>query len=182
MKTVDYAIKINSSYAQFSVFTPYPGTPVYKEYEDKIDDYSSIMVKALADRFAEAYAEYLHKEIRINKWGYDKGEKLDNKELIKESYKGIRPAPGYPACPDHTEKPALFQLIDPEGKTDITLTESNAMYPAASVSGFYFAHPDSKYFGLGKIGKDQVENYAARKEMTIEVAEKWLAPNLNYDI
>lgn len=156
--------------------------PLIEKYNADHDDYNSIMIKAVADRLAEAFAELMHAKVRKELWGYDSSETLNNEELIKEKYKGIRPAPGYPACPDHTEKPTLFKLIDPDGKTDITLTESNAMYPAASVSGFYFAHPDSKYFGLGKIAKDQVEDYASRKGMTIEEAEKWLAPNLNYDI
>jgi 5-methyltetrahydrofolate--homocysteine methyltransferase len=145
------------------------------------DDYSEIMAKALADRLAEAFAELLHEKVRKEFWGYSKSEQLSNDELVEEKYDGIRPAPGYPACPDHTEKKLLFDLLD-AGKVGITLTESFAMYPAAAVSGFYFSHPDSKYFGLGKIEKDQVEDYAKRKGMTVEETEKWLAPNLSYDI
>lgn len=145
------------------------------------DDYSDIMAKALADRLAEAFAECLHEKVRKGLWGYAKNEQLNNVQLIDEEYKGIRPAPGYPACPDHTEKKLLFELLD-GGKVGITLTESYAMYPGAAVSGFYFSHPDSKYFGLGKIEKDQVVDYAKRKGMSVEEIEKWLAPNLSYDI
>ena len=151
-------------------------------FEQEHDDYKVIMVKALADRLAEAFAELMHKKVRTEFWGYAKEEELNNEALIKEKYQGIRPAPGYPACPDHTEKRTLFDLLEVEKHTGIALTESNAMYPASSVSGFYMAHPESKYFGLGKIGKDQVEHYAERKGMTIQEVEKWLAPNLNYDI
>lgn len=151
------------------------------QYEKEHDDYKIIMVKALADRLAEAFAELMHEKVRKELWGYDKEENHPNEELIKENYQGIRPAPGYPACPDHTEKQILFDLLEVEKNTGITLTESYAMYPAASVSGFYFGHPESKYFGLGKIGKDQIEDYALRKGMTVEKIEKWLAPNLNYE-
>lgn len=154
--------------------------PLIKKYEQDHDDYNSIMIKAVSDRLAEAFAELMHEKTRKELWGYDPDENLSNKELIQEKYKGIRPAPGYPACPDHTEKPALFNLLDPEGKTGIKLTESYAMYPASSVSGYYFSFPDSRYFGLGKIGKDQVASYAERKKMSLEEAEKWLGPNLNY--
>lgn len=153
-----------------------------KKYQDDQDDYNAIMVKALADRLAEAFAELMHERVRREFWGYASHENLDNEELIKESYQGIRPAPGYPACPDHTEKKLLFDLLKPEENAGITLTESYAMYPAAAVSGWYFSHPEAKYFGLGKIARDQVEDYARRKNMTIEEVEKWLAPNLNYDI
>lgn len=145
------------------------------------DDYSDIMAKALADRLAEAFAECLHAKVRTEFWGYAKDETFSNEQLIDEEYKGIRPAPGYPACPDHTEKKLLFELLD-AGKVGIQLTESFAMYPGAAVSGFYFSHPDSKYFGLGKIEKDQVKDYAERKGMPLEEAERWLAPNLSYDI
>jgi len=145
------------------------------------DDYSEIMAKALADRLAEAFAECLHEKVRKEIWGYATDEHLTEEQLIDEAYKGIRPAPGYPACPDHTEKKLLFELLD-AGKVGIELTESYAMYPGAAVSGFYFSHPDSKYFGLGKIEKDQVEDYAKRKNMSIEEIEKWLSPNLSYDI
>lgn len=151
-----------------------------EKYKASHDDYKQIMVKALADRLAEAFAELMHERVRKNLWGYASDEQWDNEELIKEKYQGIRPAPGYPACPDHTEKRTLFDLLEVEKRTGIKLTESFAMYPASSVSGFYIAHPDSKYFGLGKIGKDQVEDYARRKHMKIEEVEKWLAPNLNY--
>ena len=156
--------------------------PIVEKYEKDHDDYNSIMIKAVADRLAEAFAELMHEKVRKEFWGYQKNENLSNEELIQEKYLGIRPAPGYPACPDHTEKPPLFQLIEAQEKTGIILTESNAMYPASSVSGFYFSHPDSKYFGLGKIEKDQVEAYARRKKMSIAEIEKWLSPNLNYDI
>lgn len=151
-----------------------------QEYKANHDDYNEIMVKALADRLAEAFAELMHVKIRKELWGYAMDEALTNEELINEAYHGIRPAPGYPACPDHTEKRALFDLLEVEKNTGIALTESFAMYPAASVSGFYFGHPDSKYFGLGKISKDQVADYAKRKGMTVEAAEKWLAPSLAY--
>ena len=163
----------------FCVSTGFGADELSKEYEDKIDDYNSIMVKALADRFAEAYAEYLHKEIRTNKWGYDKGEKLDNKELIKESYKGIRPAPGYPACPDHLEKETIWKLLDVEKAIGVKLTESLAMWPASSVSGYYFANEKSKYFGLGNINEDQLIDYSKRRNIDLEKARKWLSPNLN---
>lgn len=153
-----------------------------KEFETNLDDYNAIMLKALADRFAEAFAEYMHKQVRLEHWGYVQSEELDNDALIKEKYVGIRPAPGYPACPEHTEKRTLFELLDVQNQTGIFLTESCAMYPAASVSGWYFSHPDSKYFGLGNIEKDQVENYAERKGMNKEEAERWLMPVLNYDI
>jgi 5-methyltetrahydrofolate--homocysteine methyltransferase len=143
------------------------------------DDYSEIMAKALADRLAEAFAECLHERVRKELWGYAKNETLTEEELIDEKYEGIRPAPGYPACPDHTEKKLLFDLLE-ANKVGITLTESYAMYPGAAVSGFYFSHPGSKYFGLGKIEKDQVEDYARRKNMSVEEVEKWLAPNLSY--
>ena len=144
------------------------------------DDYSEIMAKALADRLAEAFAECLHEKVRRELWGYAHNEHLSNDQLIAETYDGIRPAPGYPACPDHTEKKLLFELLDAE-KTGIRLTESFAMYPAAAVSGFYFSHPESKYFGLGKIEKDQVNDYARRKGMSVEQIERWLAPNLSYE-
>lgn len=149
-------------------------------FEADHDDYNSIMLKALADRLAEAFAEKLHEIVRTETWGYET-DKLSNEELIKEKYRGIRPAPGYPACPDHTEKPELFKLLNAESITGMSLTDSLAMMPAASVSGFYFAHPQSKYFGLGKISKDQVEDYATRKGMEVKQVERWLSPNLNYD-
>ncbi len=142
------------------------------------DDYNSIMAKALADRLAEAFAEWLHKQVRIE-WGYGAGEQLSNEELIREKYRGIRPAPGYPACPDHTEKRILFDLLKAEQQAGISLTESYAMLPAASVSGWYFAHPEAKYFAVGKIGRDQVEDYARRKGMDLRTMERWLSTNLN---
>jgi 5-methyltetrahydrofolate--homocysteine methyltransferase len=152
-----------------------------KHFQDTHDDYNKIMLAALADRLAEAFAERMHERVRKEFWGYAKSETLSNEELVKEKYQGIRPAPGYPACPDHTEKPMLFKLLDAEKKAGITLTESNAMYPASSVSGWYFSHPDSKYFGIGKIAKDQVEDYAKRKNMKAEEIERWLQSVLNYD-
>jgi 5-methyltetrahydrofolate--homocysteine methyltransferase len=130
---------------------------------------------------AEAFAEQLHHLVRTKQWGYAATEGLSNDELIKEKYQGIRPAPGYPACPDHTEKPEIFRILNANELTGVTLTESLAMMPASSVSGLYFAHPKAKYFGLGKIGKDQVKDYASRKGMEKSVAERWLGPNLNYD-
>lgn len=153
---------------------------IIAEYEKDHDDYKSIMIKAVADRFAEAFAEYLHELTRKELWAYDVNEHLSNEDLIREKYKGIRPAPGYPACPDHTEKGLIWNLFDIEKRTGIKLTESFAMYPASSVSGFYFAHPDSKYFGLGKILKDQVEDYAERKKMDVSKVERWLGSHLNY--
>nr|WP_315244768.1 methionine synthase [uncultured Flavobacterium sp.] len=148
------------------------------EYEAALDDYNSIMVKALADRFAEAFAEYLHERVRKDFWGYDSEESLTNEELIKESYKGIRPAPGYPACPDHLEKPTIWKLLDVEKQIGVTLTESMAMWPASSVSGYYFGNPKSKYFGLGKIKEDQVTDYAKRRNVPLDYAMKWLNPNI----
>ncbi len=150
-----------------------------KSFENEHDDYQSIMVKALGDRFAEALAEFMHKEVRAV-FGYGKGETLSIEELIREEYRGIRPAPGYPACPDHTEKGKIWKVLDVEENIGLKLTESYAMTPASSVSGFYFAHPDAKYFNVGKIDKDQVFDYAKRKGMSIEEAERWLAPNLGY--
>ena len=148
------------------------------EYEKNLDDYNSIMVKALADRFAEAFAEYLHERVRKDFWGYDKEESLTNEELIKENYKGIRPAPGYPACPDHLEKPTIWKLLDVEKQIGVTLTESMAMWPASSVSGYYFGNPKSRYFGLGKIKEDQVTDYAKRRNVPLDYAMKWLNPNI----
>ena len=155
--------------------------PIIDKYEKDHDDYHSIMIKAIADRLAEAFAEKMHELVRKEFWGYASDEQLSSTELIKEEYRGIRPAPGYPACPDHTEKRLLFELLDAENSVDIILTENFAMYPASSVSGFYFAHPESKYFGVGKIAKDQVVEYAKRKGVDIAFVEKWLSPNLGYD-
>ncbi len=152
-----------------------------KVFEQAHDDYNSILLKAVADRLAEAFAERLHEKVRTDLWGYAPEESLSNDELIKETYQGIRPAPGYPASPDHTEKALLWETLDAEKHTGVRLTESFAMWPAASVSGLYFAHPDSRYFGVGKIEKDQVEDYAQRKAMDVKTMERWLAPNLNYD-
>jgi 5-methyltetrahydrofolate--homocysteine methyltransferase len=150
-------------------------------YEAEHDDYRAIMLKALADRLAEALAERMHERVRRELWGYASDEALDNEALIAEQYRGIRPAPGYPACPDHTEKRTLFDLLDAEANTSIELTESFAMHPGASVSGWYFSHPEARYFGVGRIERDQVEDYAERKGWTVEEAERWLAPNLNYE-
>ena len=148
------------------------------EFEKQLDDYNAILVKALGDRFAEAYAEYLHLKVRKEIWGYASDENLSNLELISEEYKGIRPAPGYPACPDHLEKPTIWKLLNVEQEIGVKLTESMAMWPAASVSGYYFANPESKYFGLGKIKEDQVINYAKRRGISTEMAHKWLSPNI----
>jgi 5-methyltetrahydrofolate--homocysteine methyltransferase len=150
-------------------------------FEAAHDDYNAILTKALADRLAEAFAELLHQRVRREFWGYAPDESLDSESLIKERYQGIRPAPGYPACPDHTEKRILFDLLSAEKSAGITLTESFAMLPAASVSGYYFWHPQAQYFGVGKIGRDQVEDYARRKGMDVTTAERWLSPNLNYE-
>ena len=171
--------KIQDYIGCFCVSTGFGSDELAKEYEDKIDDYSSIMVKALADRLAEAYAEYLHRLVRTKKWGYTQNEKLDNNELIKESYQGIRPAPGYPACPDHLEKTSIWKLLNVEEAIGVKLTESLAMWPASSVSGYYFASNKSKYFGLGNINQDQLVDYAERRNISVEKAQKWLSPNLN---
>jgi 5-methyltetrahydrofolate--homocysteine methyltransferase len=152
-----------------------------EHFENQHDDYNSIMAKAIADRLAEAFAEYLHEKVRKEIWGYSTEENLTNTELVDEKYIGIRPAPGYPAQPDHTEKLKIWKLLDVEKNTSIKLTESFAMYPAASVCGLYFANPNSKYFTVGKIGKDQVDDYRKRKGISIKEAEKWLRPILNYD-
>lgn len=151
-----------------------------QEFEREQDDYRSIMTKALADRLAEAFAEFLHKKARMD-WGYGDGEDLSVEDLIHERYRGIRPAPGYPACPDHTEKRTLFDLLRVEERTGIVMTESFAMIPASSISGFYFAHPEARYFAVGKIGRDQAADYAVRKFMSLHSIERWLAPNLSYD-
>ena len=144
------------------------------------DDYNAIMAEALADRLAEAFAEYLHKRVR-DEWGFGHREDLSKEQLIHEDYRGIRPAAGYPACPDHTEKGTLWRLLDVEKNTGMLLTESFAMWPGSSVSGLYFAHPESRYFTLGKIDRDQVADYSTRKGMSIPEVERWLGPNLNYD-
>ncbi len=151
------------------------------EFEQKHDDYNAIMLKALADRLAEGFAELMHQRVRREFWGYAADENLGVDDLIAEKYRGIRPAPGYPACPDHTEKGPLFELLDATQNAGITLTESYAMLPTAAVSGFYFSHPESQYFAVAKIDRDQVEDYARRKAMRVQEVESWLAPNLAYE-
>ncbi len=164
----------------FAVTTGIGIEKIVADFEKQHDDYNSIMIKALADRLAEAFTELMHELVRKEFWGYARQEQLSNEELIKERYQGIRPAPGYPACPDHTEKKILFDLLDVEKSVGIRLTENFAMYPASSVSGFYFAHRQAQYFGVGKIGRDQMEDYAKRKGMSVAEIEKWLSPNLGY--
>ena len=163
----------------FCVTTGFGVEEIAEKYKEDLDDYNSIMVKALGDRFAEAFAEYLHDKVRKEFWGYASAENLSNEDLIREEYQGIRPAPGYPACPDHTEKRTLWRLLDVEKNIGVTLTESLAMWPTASVSGLYLSHTQSRYFGLGKITKEQVHDFAKRRGFTKEVAERWLQPNLN---
>jgi 5-methyltetrahydrofolate--homocysteine methyltransferase len=163
----------------FAVTAGLGADDLVRQFERDHDDYNAIMVKALADRLAEAFAEYLHAQARKD-WGYGERESLSNEELIAEKYRGIRPAYGYPACPDHSEKFKLFQLLD-AGREGLTLTDSGAMLPAASVSGLYFSHPSAKYFNVGRIGRDQLESYAKRKGVAIEEAERWLSPYLAYD-
>ena len=165
----------------FAVTTGLGEEPHLRRFEDDHDDYSKILLKALADRLAEAFAEMLHEKVRKELWGYASDESLSAEELIAEKYQGIRPAPGYPAQPDHPEKGTLFELLDAEDATGIKLTESYAMWPGASVSGLYISHPESRYFGVGKIERDQVADYAARKGWDVQTCEKWLAPILNYD-
>ena len=150
-----------------------------KRFQEAKDDYSDILLKSLADRFAEAFAERLHEHVRKDLWGYAPNEQLTGEALIKEEYRGIRPAPGYPACPDHSLKPILFDLLDAPGNAGLTLTESFAMWPTAAVSGLYFGHPESEYFGVARIGRDQLEDYAQRRGVDIETAERWLRPNLD---
>jgi 5-methyltetrahydrofolate--homocysteine methyltransferase len=164
----------------FAVTAGYGADELAKQFEADHDDYNSIMAKALADRLAEAFAEMLHERAR-REWGYGKEEHLAKEDLIREAYRGIRPAAGYPACPDHTEKRILFDLLGAEESVGIHLTESFAMWPGASVSGLYFGHPDAKYFGVGKIERDQIEDYHQRKGMPIDEVERWLGPNLNYE-
>ena len=162
----------------FCVTTGFGVDEKAKEFEEQLDDYNAILVKALADRMAEAFAEYLHEQVRKEIWGYANDEELTNQDLIKENYKGIRPAPGYPACPDHLEKPLIWDLLEVEKNTGVILTDSMAMWPAASVSGYYFANPESKYFGVGKIKEDQVADYAQRRGINLAEATKWLSPNI----
>jgi 5-methyltetrahydrofolate--homocysteine methyltransferase len=172
--------KVNDYVGGFAVTAGMGIEKQLKKFEKDNDDYSSIMLKALADRLAEAFAELLHEKVRKEIWAYVPDEKLSNEELIKEGYVGIRPAPGYPASPDHTEKLIHFDLLDVKNNTGIELTESMAMFPTAAVSGLYFAHADSHYFALGKITREHVVDYAKRKGKSFEEMEKWLRPNLNY--
>ena len=153
--------------------------PHSKRFQADKDDYSDILLKALADRFAEAFAERLHQHVRTDLWGYAPGEQLTNEALIKEQYRGIRPAPGYPACPDHSVKPILFDLLDAPKNVGLTLTESFAMWPTAAVSGFYFGHPEAQYFGVARVGRDQLEDYATRRGVDMATVERWLRPNLD---
>jgi 5-methyltetrahydrofolate--homocysteine methyltransferase len=178
----DFIAKEGDYIGAFAVAAGFGIEPHVAKFEKDLDDYNAILLKALADRFAEAFAERMHERVRTEFWGYAKEESLDNQALVEEAYQGVRPAPGYPACPEHTEKRTLFEMLEVEKNTGIILTESCAMYPAAAVSGWYFSHPESKYFGLGSISKDQIEDYAERKGMGLEEAERWLAPVLNYDV
>jgi 5-methyltetrahydrofolate--homocysteine methyltransferase len=165
----------------FAVTTGHGVAELVERFERAHDDYSAILVKALADRLAEAFAERLHERVRKEFWGYARDESLPNDALIREQYQGIRPAPGYPACPDHTEKATIFRLLDAPGQAGITLTENFAMSPASSVAGYYFWHPEARYFGVGRIGRDQVADYARRKGMDLAAVQRWLAPNLAYE-
>jgi 5-methyltetrahydrofolate--homocysteine methyltransferase len=171
---------LNDTIGAFAVTSGIGLKELVEKFKAQNDDYNAIMAEALADRFAEAFAECLHKRVR-QEWGYGCSEHLGSDDLIAEKYRGIRPAPGYPACPDHTEKGTIWRLLDVEAKTGIQLTESFAMWPGSSVSGFYFAHPESRYFAVGKIDRDQVTDYAERKGMSITEVERWLGPNLGYD-
>ena len=164
----------------FAVTSGHGLEPLVAEFMAGHDDYNAILAKALADRLAEAFAERLHERVRQEFWGYAPAEKLDNDALIHEKYQGVRPAPGYPACPDHTEKQTIFELLQAESEIGIKLTESIAMWPGASVSGYYFWRPESQYFGVGKLGRDQVEDYALRKDLPLSEVERWLSPNLGY--
>jgi 5-methyltetrahydrofolate--homocysteine methyltransferase len=164
----------------FAVTTGHNIEKKLNEFIGDYDDYSEILLKALADRLAEAFAERMHERVRKEFWGYQEDEELTNEQMIKEKYTGIRPAPGYPACPDHSSKPQLFRLLDASEKASIHLTESFAMTPSSSVSGYYFSHASSQYFGVGKISKDQVADYAERRDISLEEAERWLSSNLNY--
>jgi 5-methyltetrahydrofolate--homocysteine methyltransferase len=185
MALADFIAPVESGIADhigaFAVTTGFGLDAVVERVERSHDDYGAIMAKALADRLAEAFAERMHERVRREFWGYAPAESLDTDALIHEKYRGIRPAPGYPACPDHTEKRLLFDLLDVERQTSITLTGSFAMLPAASVSGLYFSHPESRYFGVSKVERDQVQDYARRKHMSPREVERWLAPVLGYD-
>mgnify|MGYP003303623937 CR=1 FL=1 len=171
--------KIKDYIGLFCVSSGFGCDELCSVYEKNNDDYNSIMVKAIADRLAEAFAEYLHKLVRTKYWGYNKNEKTTNEDLIKEKYQGIRPAPGYPACPDHLEKKTIWKILNVEDKIGVKLTENFAMWPAASISGYYFSNIESKYFGLGKIDVDQVKDYAQRRNIDLNSAKKWLNPNIN---
>ncbi|MEO6418220.1 MAG: vitamin B12 dependent-methionine synthase activation domain-containing protein, partial [Polyangiaceae bacterium] len=172
--------KLADHIGAFAVSTGFGLKELCDTYRANLDDYNAIMAEALADRLAEAFAECLHKRVR-DEWGFGKNEGLDYQGFIAEKYRGIRPAAGYPACPDHTEKGTLWRLLDVEKNTGILITESYAMWPGSSVSGLYFAHPEARYFTLGKIDRDQVVDYQARKGMSTQDVERWLAQNLNYD-
>ncbi len=163
----------------FAVTTGFGTEELVQKYKNSHDDYNAIMAKALSDRLAEAFAEFLHQKVRTEIWGYASDENLRNEDLIAEKYRGIRPAPGYPACPDHLEKLTIWQLLNVKEKIGLELTESLAMFPTAAVSGYYFANPHAKYFGVGKITEDQLTDYAKRKNVDIDFARKWLRPNLN---
>jgi len=169
----------NDTLGLFAVTTGHGVDERVQAFEAEQDDYSALMLKALADRLAEAFAEHLHERVRKEFWGYAAQETLTNEALIAEAYQGIRPAPGYPACPDHLEKDLLFRLLDVEKQASIHLTEHKAMYPTAAVSGYYFGHPEAKYFGLAKIDQDQLNDYAERRGMTTEEAARWLSPLLD---
>jgi len=177
----DYVAPVKAGEDYIGLFAVSSGIGI-EEYieEHQLDEYETILIKALGDRLAEAFAEHMHHEVRTNFWPYAPDENLSPTELIKEKYQGIRPAHGYPACPDHTEKEILFSLLEIEENLDLKLTESMMMLPASSVSGVYYSHPEAKYFGVGKIQKDQVVDYAAKKKMSLETMEKWLSPVLNY--
>nr|WP_243664634.1 vitamin B12 dependent-methionine synthase activation domain-containing protein [Rhodothermus marinus] len=181
----DYVAPVESGRADyigaFAVTAGHGLEELVARFERAHDDYQAILAKALADRLAEAFAELLHERVRRELWGYAPDERLTNEELIAERYRGIRPAPGYPACPDHTEKWTLWELLEAEHHTGIRLTEHLAMHPAASVCGYYLAHPEASYFNVGHLGMDQIEDYARRKGMTVEEVERWLAPRLAYD-
>ena len=178
--TLVVEIEAENGVIGFAVTTGHGLKEIVEKFKADHDDYNAIMAEAIADRLAEAFAEYLHKRVR-DEWGFGKTENLSSADLIEEKYRGIRPAAGYPACPDHTEKGILWDLLDVEKHTGIKLTESFAMWPGSSVSGLYFAHPDSKYFAVGKLGRDQIEDLARRKGVAVTETEKWLGPWLNYN-